>query len=442
MALVADGLRWTFGELSARVDLLARRLATRGVRSGDRVVTLLDPSGLAVEMVHAVQRVGATLVPLSSRLAPPEVERLVAFVRPALVVAPDAALDAEDPAPGSVLCDVVRPDEPHTIVFTSGTSGAPKGVVLTHAGHAASAAGVAARLRVTAGDRWLLCMPLCHVGGLGIVVRSVRVGFGVVVHPRFDPEAFLRTVSDERVTIVSVVATMLARLLDAAERAPSALASLRCVLVGGGPLPSPVLARALAAGLPVTQTYGLTEAASMVTSEEPGAAREAGAVGAPIPGAEVRIDEADGDGVGEILVRGPVVMAGYVDQPAATAMTLRDGWLRTGDLGRMDEDGVVHVTGRRSEVIVSGGENVHPSEVEAVLLAHPDVAEAAVYGVSDDAWGERIEAKVVFRGAPVAAEALGAWCATQLARFKVPKAFHPVRTLPRTSTGKVERAAL
>jgi len=240
---------------------------------------------------------------------------------------------------------------------------------------------------------------------------------------------------------VSVVAAMLSRVLDVAAHEPTALASLRCVLVGGGTLPSPVLARAREAGLPVAQTYGLTEAASMVTCEEPGAAREAGAVGSTIQGAKVRIDAADGDGVGEILVRGAVVMTEYADQPAATSMALRDGWLRTGDLGRLD-DGVLRVAGRRSDVIVTGGENVHPAEVEAVLLAHPDVAEAAAYGVPDDEWGERIEAKVVFRSEPIAGTVLTAWCATQLARFKVPKAFHAVPTLPRTATGKLERAAL
>lgn len=441
-ALVVEGRRSTFGELAARVDLLARRLAAGGVRAGDRVATVLGPSGRMVELIHAVQRVGAVLVPLSPRLAPPERERLLALVRPAIVVREPDALDGVPPAAVTVLRDVVDPHAPHTIVFTSGTSGAPKGVVLTHANHAASAAGARARLGFGPEDRWLACMPLCHVGGLGIVVRSVRVGCAVVVHSGFDAEAFVRTVADERVTIVSVVAAMLARVLDVSACDPAALASVRCVLVGGGPLPPVVLERARAAGVPVAQTYGLTEAASMVAADAPGAAMEAGRVGTAIPGAALRIDRAEGDGVGEILVRGAMVTPGYFEDPAATAAALEAGWLRTGDLGRLDEDGALHVAGRRSDLVVSGGENVHPAEVEAVLLAHPAVADAAVYGVPDDTWGERIEAKVVFREAPVDADALAAWCAARVARFKVPKAFHPVPALPRTASGKHARAAL
>lgn len=441
-ALVTAGRRRTFGQLAERADRVARGLAARGVRPGDRVATVLETSGALIEVVHAVQRVGATLVPLNPRLAPAEVTRALAVVRPALVVEDPAALDAAAPASGSALLDVLRPDDPSTIVFTSGTSGVPKGVVLSHANHAASAAGVCARLAVSAADRWLLCMPLCHVGGLAIVLRSARVGFPVVVHPGFDPEAFVREVADERVTIVSVVATMLARVLDIAEAEPGALATLRCVLVGGGPLPATVLARARSAGVPVAQTYGLTEASSMVTSESPGTAGEAGSVGAPIRGVEVRIADADHDGIGEILVRGPIVASGCLDQHGATTPVLREGWLRTGDLGRLAVDGVLHVAGRHTDLVVTGGENVHPTEVEAVLLAHPDVVEAAVYGVPDDAWGERLEAKIVFRREPVASDVLAAWCATQLGRFKIPKIFHAVRSLPRTASGKLERAAL
>lgn len=443
LALVAGGRKVTFGELSERVDLLARRLAGRGVRAGDRVAMVLEPSGEAVALVHAVQRLGATIVPLSPRLTGPEVARLLAAVRVALVVEDVRAFDDAPPAPTRVLRDVVPADEPHGIVFTSGTKGEPKGVVLTHANHAASAGAVCDRLDVTANDRWLLCMPLCHVGGLGIVVRSVRRGFGVVVQPRFDPETFLRAVADERVTVVSVVAAMLARVLDAAPSDRRALASLRCVLVGGGALPAPVLERARAADLPVVQTYGLTEAASMVASEEPGtAAAEPGSVGTPIAGVSVRIADPGADGVGEIVVAGPMVMREYFERADATAATLREGWLHTGDLGRLGADGGLFVAGRRADRVVTGGENVDPIEVEAVLLAHPAVADAAVYGVPDDIWGERVEAKIVFRAAPTDAAALADWCTTRLARFKVPKAFHAVRTLPRTAAGKLQRTAL
>lgn len=442
VALIADGERLGFADLAARADLLARRLAGAGVSAGDRVVSTIEPCVRAVELVHAPQRLGATLVPLNPRLADAETERLRSFVRPTVAIGDPAALDDVPPVPASALREVVPGEDVHSLVFTSGTSGRPKGVLLTHANHAASAAAVCARLRVTREDRWLLCMPLCHVGGLGIVVRSAQAGFGVVLQPRFDPDEFVRLVAAERVTIVSVVAAMLSRVLDVAASRPGSLASLRCVLVGGGPLSDTVRDRAHAAGLPIAQTYGLTEAASAVTCEEPGGASTAGSVGSSVAGAEVRIAHPDPGGVGEILVRGPMVTPGYFDAPEATATALRDGWLHTGDLGRRTADGVLHVAGRRTDLVVTGGENVHPSEVETVLLAHPDVVDAAVYGVPDDVWGQRIEAKVVFRGDAPGAAALASWCAARLARFKVPKAFHAVAALPRTASGKLERAAL
>jgi len=440
-ALFAERRALSFGELHERSDAVARRLAARGVRPGDRVATSLGTSVETVQLIHAVQRLGAIVVPLNPRLAPSETARVLEHVAARIVVDDPAVLDDASVAPPSSLCDVLRPDDPHSVVFTSGSSGTPKGVVLTHANHAASAAGARARLALTPDDRWLLCMPLCHVGGLAIVLRSVRIGFPVVLQDGFDPERFVRAVADHRVTIVSVVATMLARVLDVVGAKRSPLASLRCVLVGGGPLPPSTLDRARAAGLPVVQTYGLTEASSMVTCQAVSGASEAGAVGPPIPGAELRIVDPDHDGVGEIAVRGPVVSPGYLG-PDGTVTARPDPWLRTGDLGRLSPDGLLGIAGRRADVVVTGGENVHPTEVESVLLAHPAIAEAAVYGVADEAWGERIEAKLVFRGDPIDHATLVAWCATQLGRFKIPKAFHAVSSLPRTAAGKIRRGEL
>jgi O-succinylbenzoic acid--CoA ligase len=436
-----------------RVDLLARRLATAGVAAGGRVATVLDPSLRAVELVHAVQRLGAVLVPLNPRLSAGEIRGLLDFATPTLTVTPSTRrseipgataseeLDAVDPAPLAVLRDMLRAQEAATIIFTSGTSGVPKGVVLTHASHAASATASAARLGTTRDDRWLVCMPLCHVGGLGVLYRSVRTGFTVVLHEGFDAAAVVRTLADEGITMISLVPTMLARLLDAlgAARVP---ATLRCALIGGGPLPAPVLERALAAGMAVVQTYGLTEAASHVTTDVPGTPCEAGVVGTPLPGIEVDVVDPDPEGIGEIRVRGPVVMDRYLDQAGLTERTLHEGWLHTGDVGRFEGDGCLRLVGRRSDLVVTGGENVHPTEVEAVLLGHPGVAEAAVYAAPDDEWGERIEAKIVASPDGIDLAALGSWCAAQLAGFKVPKAFHVVPELPRTASGKLRRDRL
>jgi O-succinylbenzoic acid--CoA ligase len=215
--------------------------------------------------------------------------------------------------------------------------------------------------------------------------------------------------------------------------------SLRVVLTGGGPLPAVVLARARAASVPVAPTYGLTEAASQVATGRPGVVPPAAF---PLPATEVRIAAPDGAGIGEILVRGPTVMTGYFEDAAATAAALRDGWLHTGDLGRLDADGALSVVGRRTDLIVTGGENVYPVEVERVLAEHPNVAEVAVFGVPDDVWGERVVATIVPTRGALDGPALRAWAASRLAAFKIPRDVRVAAALPRTASGKIRRAAL
>jgi O-succinylbenzoic acid--CoA ligase len=261
-------------------------------------------------------------------------------------------------------------------------------------------------------------MPLTHVGGLMALLRSLIYGTtAVLMPPPFDAGALAERLRAGDATIVSMVPTMLARVLDAGlERPPR----LRCVLLGGGPVDPRLVERAAAAGVPVAQTYGLSEACSQVTVSAPG---DAGTAGWPLPGVSVRL-AADG----EILVEGPVVSGG--------------GVLRTGDLGRLDERGRLTVIGRKADTIVSGGENVAPAEVEAALLAHPGVAEAGVFARPDPEWGEAVCAKVVLRDGATAAEDLRAWCAGRLAPFKVPKAVEIVDVLPRTASGKLLRRRL
>jgi O-succinylbenzoic acid--CoA ligase len=337
------------------------------------------------------------------------------------------------------------PEAPSSLLYTSGTTGRPKGALLTPANFHASAVASALLLGALPTDRWLACMPLFHVGGLAIVWRSVLSGSAVVVHERFEPERVSRALDEEDVTVVSLTATMLSRVLDVrGERA--APAALRFVLLGGGPCPEPLLARARDAGLPVAATYGLTEATSQVATRPPGADPESGAV--PLPGTAVRI-AGDGDRwlgvdeVGEICVCSATVMRGYWRRPEATAAALRGGWLRTGDLGRLDAAGGLPVLARRSDLIVSGGENVPPAEIEAVLLAHPDVVEVGVASVPDVEWGARPSAWWVARpDARADATALARFCRERLAGYKVPVAFHRVETLPRTAAGKLRRHLL
>lgn len=457
LALVAGTTRLDWRALAARVDAVAARLATLNVRPGDRVALLMEPSVRLVELVHAAQHAGAALVILNARLTAPEIAVLVAHAEPRLVLhdaahaalltestvpilEAHAALDATTPATTSS-ATAVDPAAIATILYTSGTTGRPKGVVLTHGNHEASARGSRERLGIRPGDRWLSVLPLHHVGGLSIVTRSVLDGTPIVLHPRFDPLAVRQALARDGITLLSLVPTMLHRLLEEPGDQPAPPA-LRCVLIGGAALAPPLATRARARGWPLAPTYGLTEAASQVSTATPDDPSEAG-VGIPLPGTRVRIAGADADGRGEIQVSGPTIMRGYFRDDDATRAALHDGWLRTGDVGRLDADGRLEVFDRRSDVVITGGENVYPTEVESVLLAHPAIAEAAVYGVPDAEWGKRVQAAVVVRGGVAFdADAVRTWCRERLAGYKIPRAIVAVAALPRTASGKIRRHAL
>ncbi|MFN3336348.1 MAG: o-succinylbenzoate--CoA ligase, partial [Thermomicrobium sp.] len=338
----------------------------------------------------------------------------------------------------------VEVDAVHTLIYTSGTTDRPKGVLLTYGNHWWSAVGSQLNLGVLPDDRWLLCLPLFHVGGLSILFRSVIGGFTVELHERFDA-ARANEAIEQGVTLVSLVGTMLWRMLE--ERGERHYpVHLRAVLLGGGPAPRPLLERCAAVGLPVLQTYGLTETASQLATLVPeDALRKLGSAGKPLYPNALRIVRPDGSLAepgepGEIEVRGPVVTPGYWQRPDLTARAFCDGWFRTGDIGYLDQEGYLYVLDRRADLIVTGGENVFPAEVEAVLLGHPAVAEAAVIGIPDVEWGQRVVALVVLRrGMTATANELITWCRTRLAGYKVPKMIRFVEELPRTASGKLQR---
>jgi O-succinylbenzoic acid--CoA ligase len=423
VALVADGIELTYADLEASASAVGRRLAARGARRGTAVALTLAPGVEYVVLLHALMKVGSTAYPLNPRLAAPELERELERAKPVLVVSERGQLtetEADLPLLGEHDLDAI-----HCRILTSGTSGEPRPIDLSYGNHLWSAVGSAFNLGVDPTDRWLCCLPLYHVGGLSIVMRSVIYGTGAVVHDGFDVERVAESLEGDAVSLVSLVPTGLGRLLEAGVD----LSGPRALLIGGGPVPVEVLEEASGRGATVVQTYGLTEAASQVTTlAPPEAVRKLGSAGRPLLTTHLRIQD------GEILVQGPTVAPGCADE---------DGWLHTGDLGRIDEQGFLYVEDRLDDVIVSGGENVLPAEVEGVLLRHPDVAEVAVVPRDDPEWQQAVTAVVVREdGAAVSADELRRHCEADLAGYKVPKQVEFVSELPRTPSGKLLRRAL
>jgi len=472
----------SYRELAGRAGAAAARLEEQGVGPGDRVATALPGILGHLVALHGVAWRGAVLVPLDPRLDPEELARRVETVGAAALIGGDEPPSGRLPCPVVPLEDVDpggasdgtapapiprAPEELCSIVFTSGSTGRAEPVELTWGNHLASATASAFNLGIDRRDDWLCCLPLVHVGGLAIVLRSVLYGTALTLVDTlvdgFDSRQVAALLRGGRITLASLVPTMLRRVLEQAGREapdpedPADAASdsepdpepgLRAILLGGGPAEPELIEAAWRAGLPVLPTYGMTETASQVatlpldrlrhgTSE----ALRAGSAGAPLFGAEIAIRGAagargEGGSAGDIWVRGPMV--------ARSAPVDADGWLRTGDLGRIDEAGDLWVLGRSDQVIVTGGENVAPERVEAALATHPAVAECAVTGVDDPEWGRAVAAALVPRDPlrPPAADDLAAWCRDRLAPYEVPKRWRVVADLPRTAAGKPRRGAL
>ena len=464
--------RWTFAELDRRVDAVSRWLAAAGLRPGDRLALLAKNGADFVQVAHAVPRLRAVLVPLNVRLTAGELAWQVQDCGAAFLAydPPNAAKAAElaemlPPLRALSVSEVAeRPHRPsksmnpgldwvdlsalHTIIYTSGTMGRPKGAMLTFGNHFSSAVGSALNLGLHGDDRWLACLPLFHVSGLAILLRGVIYGIPVVLHEEFDPAAANKSIDEEGVTIVSVVANMLQRMLEARGDRPYS-PTLRCVLLGGGPVPRPLLEECARRGVPVVQTYGLTETASQVATLAPeDALRKLGSAGKPLFPMEVRIAGEDGGFIprgelGEIVVRGHTVTPGYFNRSEETERALRDGWLHTGDIGYLDNEGFLYVLDRRDDLIISGGENVYPAEVEEALRSHPDVLDAGATGLPDERWGQVVVATISLRkGATVGQEELLQFCRERLASYKVPKRLRFAETLPRNAAGKLLRHAL
>lgn len=410
VALRVGGRAYTFAELAEFAHARARALR-REARS-DRPFALVGSNTLdSLVTVYALLELHIPMLMVHPRLRAAEREAL-------LVTAAQR---------GSLGCD-----DAAAVLFTSGTTGEPRGAVLSRAAFMASAHASAANLGWNDDDCWLACMTIAHVGGLSIVTRCLAARRCVTLAERFDAAKFVAQIESDRVTLVSVVPTMLASVLDTQPqwRPP---AHLRAVLVGGAEAPRALLARAVARGVPVLPTYGLTETCSQLTTTRFGMPEEVLAAGAgePLPGAEVRIV------AGRIEVRGRMLMAGYWGEPPLPP----DGWFDTGDIGEIDARGRLHVLARRADLIVTGGENVYPAEVEQALVVLPGIAAAAVFGVPDEHWGETVAAALVTDRA-VPDSALFAHVDACLAPHKRPRRVCFVSQLPQTPGGKLDRRAL
>ncbi len=434
----------------------------RGIQPEDRVAILLPPGLTYVLTLLALLRLRAVSVPLNTRLTAPELAWQVNHVDCRLLITQAGELKA----PADIIADVLelpRQIEPASafdrdevamteldtdfaIIHTSGTSGRPKAAVLTLSNIYHSALASAFRLGVLPDDRWLCVLPLYHVGGMSIILRSLIYGTAVelMTCARFDVEAVNRLLSDQPISLVSLVPTMLGRLLDGRGRPWNP--QFRLVLLGGEATSATLLERSAAAGIPVATSYGLSEASSQVATAPPALAqRKPGTVGKPLLYTHLRLVDENGKDLpshspGEILIKGPIVMRGYLDVASLSREALRDGWLHTGDMGYLDADGDLFILQRRSDLIVSGGENIYPAEVEAALRAHPAVAEALVFGLQDASWGQRPAAVIeLVAGASASAAEITTFARERLAGYKIPRAIAFVEALPRTGSGKIQR---
>lgn len=485
-ALVSEARSCTWSELDARVDRLARALLGTGMRRGDRVAVLMGNRPEYFELYFACARAGLIAVPLNYRLTPSEASQILALADPSLLVvdAAHAALGASsvaacgtelptwcvDAATGTSeyelriaaaatepLASAARSTDTFAIFFTSGTTGLPKGAMVSHLNLEMNGYNQLVADGSRADDVNLVATPVYHMGAVFMAVTYMLPGCTQVILPQFTAAGWLATLERTRATVSLLIPTMINMVLNAPELGRHDLSSLRLIFYGGGPMPPAVLERAMRAfRCGYTQGYGLTEtleATFLVASDHvldgtPEQQRRLASAGREAVGAAVRIvDDAGRDlpagEIGEILVRSCSVIDGYWRQPEAAAEVIRNGWFHTGDLGYLDDARYLFVVDRKKDMVVSGGVNVYTKEIEAVLYQHPAVREAAIFGVPDDVWGEKVTAAIALKaGVVVTAEELVEFCRGRLAGFKLPKAVHFLDDLPKNPSGKILKREL
>jgi fatty-acyl-CoA synthase len=479
VAIVDGAVVLNYRELNEEVNRLVGGLQNEGVEQGDRIAIVAGNSRHYFLLLFACAKLGAIMVTVNFRLVAEEVEYIVADCGAKLLMyGPEYSALAEaviggvdglrsvsisSESSGLTFQQVVAAgttDEPGTpvaidapllIIYTSGTTGRPKGAILTHGNLLFTSTNQLFDWGVAASDRCLVQAPLFHIGAMGLLSwPTLHVGGTVIIHPGFDPAALLDSIETDRITTIFLAPTMWRMMLQEPDVRERDLSSIRLCASGGESLPLPLMEQLLEVfGSQFTEGYGLTECTAAVAVLRPEHVRaKSGSVGTPFLHVAVRIVDDAGQDVapeelGEIIVNGPTVMAGYWGRPEATEAKLRDGWLHTGDVGRFDADGFLYIVDRIDDMLISGGENIYPAEVEKVLYHHPEVAEVAVIGTPDEQWGQIVTAVVVAtEGASPSESGIAEFCGGKLASFKRPRRVVLVDDLPRNPSGKVLKRVL
>ncbi|MBF2363424.1 o-succinylbenzoate--CoA ligase [Listeria marthii] len=445
-ALVFEGKEETFAEISEAVERIAGKLFARGIRKDEMVALLGKNDRMTFLLIHALQQLGAVTLFLNNRLTKKEIAFQLANAEVQQVIMADSFADKV--ATGISYTelqqiDSIAPELIETwdlsrvasVMYTSGTTGQPKGVMQTYENHWWSAVASALNLGLTEKDSWLCAVPIFHISGLSIMMRSVIYGIPVYLEEHFDEEKITQLLESGQVSTISVVTSMLERLLKI--HGGSYHPNLRTVLLGGGPASKTVLEICKQRDIPLVQSFGMTETASQIVTLPPkDALTKIGSSGKALFPAEVKIADD-----GEILLKGPSITPGYLHNDAATNAAFVDGWFKTGDIGYLDEEGFLFVLERRSDLIISGGENIYPTEIEHVIATYEAVKEVAVVGKPDDKWGSVPVAFIVAEQTFDETE-LRTICQTNLASFKIPKQITIVDNLPKTASGKIQRNKL
>ncbi|WP_099160038.1 o-succinylbenzoate--CoA ligase [Virgibacillus ndiopensis] len=454
-----NGETITFSELKDRSQRFAKRLAMLGVTKGSHVGILSTNNASMIVAIHALSYIGAVSVMLNVRLTKEELTYQLNDADVTVVLTCDSlekeVVGMDFSVPVKTFSEIgkleerqvelqseIRLDDVFTIIYTSGTTGFPKGVMHTYGNHWWSAMGSALNLGIDSKDKWLATLPIFHIGGLSIFIKSVIYGMPVYLVEKFNEQVVHDAIMERGVTIVSVVTVMLKRLVELVGRNhyPDAF---RCMLLGGGPAPKPLLEKAKANNIPVFQSYGMTETSSQIVTLSPtDALKKLGSAGKPLFPAQLKIERTKDDPVGEIFVKGPMVANGYFNKEVATTNAFQHGWLATGDLGYLDDDGFLYVVDRRKDLIISGGENIYPTEIESVLSGLEQLSEVGVVGKDDETWGQVPVAFVVAKDNMITGNDVITYARDYLAKYKIPKQVYFVDRLPRNASNKLVRNEL